>query len=135
MGNHTLVVFAHADNVHPPRVAVHKRERTDLADALVAAFVVGRDVQLQALDLRAELLGIYRIVARPAQIPVGTGPLPFRIDHPAFAHAGLQRLSHLLVVIGIAVLVQFLDAPLDVTDCGSSYSCGLICSVINVNIL
>ena len=64
LGKHALVVFAHADSVHPTRVVVHERQRADLPDALIAALVFSSDVHLETPDLLAEVLGIHGVVAR-----------------------------------------------------------------------
>ena len=61
LGKHALVVLAHAHNVHPPRIVVHERECADFADALIAALIVGGNIQFQALDLPAELLRVNRV--------------------------------------------------------------------------
>ena len=116
LGKGGLVVLAHANPIHPSGVVVHERQCAVLADILVAALVVDGDIQFEFLDSRTELLGIHGVVAHPSQIPVYGGPLPFGVDHSSFAHASLERLCHLLVVVGIALVVELPDAPFDVTS-------------------
>ena len=74
------------------------------------------DVQIQAVNLGAELLDVHRIVAFPSQAPVGTRPFPHVVDDLIVADTCHEGLCDLLVIkaVLLCLTIQIQRADIDI---------------------